>query len=110
LFDQNAPRPLARYLTKHEVTRSAELGWEEVKNGKLLAAAEAAGFEVMVTADTNIRYQQNLAGRRIALVVLPSGRWPAVKDQLDEAVAAVDQAVPGSYQEVPFRPPELRQR
>ena len=100
LFDQNAPRPLARFLTKHVVSRSREMGWELLRNGELLNAAEAAGFEVMVTADKNIRYQQNLSERRIGIVVLPAGRWPAVLPQLQQVVEAIDVATPGSYKEV----------
>ena len=80
--------------------RSVEIGWEELKNGELLKVAEAAGFEVMVTADRNIRYQQNLSDRTIALVVLPAGRWPVVQAFLDEVVQAVDNARPGSYREI----------
>lgn len=100
LFDQNAPRPLARFLRKHNVTRSADLGWEQLTNGDLLKAAESEGFEVMVTADRGIQHQQNLANRKIALVILPSGRWPIVKMQLREVVSAVDGALPGSYREI----------
>lgn len=84
------------------------MGWQELKNGKLLDAAEQAGFEVMVTCERNLKFQQNFTGRSIAIVVLPSGRWPAVKHQIDEAVEAVDQAQPGSYREIAFRkPPRL---
>ena len=100
LFDQNAPRPLARYLTKHVVTRSAELGWEMLKNGKLINLAEATGFEAMVTADRNLSHQQNLAGRSLAIVVLPSGQWPKVKLHIAEIVKAVDEATPGSFQDL----------
>jgi hypothetical protein len=69
----------------------------------LLKAAELAGFEVMVTADKNIRYQQNLANRKIALVILPSGHWPLVKLQLQEVIGVIDDAEPGSYREIPLR-------
>ncbi len=69
----------------------------------MLKAAESAGFDVLVTADKNIRYQQNLDGRKIALIILPSGRWPLVKPHLQEVVNAVDEAAPGSYREVPLR-------
>ncbi len=79
------------------------MGWEELKNGVLLKAAESEGFQLLVTADKNIRYQQNVHDRRIAIVVLPSGRWPLVKLQLAEVVAAVDAATIGSYQEVLWR-------
>ncbi len=100
LFDQNAPRPLARFLTKHVVTRSAELGWEELRNGDLLSAAEQNGFDVMVTADRNLEYQQNLKDRKLALVILPAGRWKIVQAQLDEVIAAVDESTPGSYRKL----------
>jgi hypothetical protein len=75
-------------------------------NGDLLIEAERAGFDVLPTADKNMRYQQNLAGRRIALVVLSTPQWPLVKLHLDRIAAAVDACTPGSYVEVeiPFRP------
>lgn len=100
LFDQNAPRPLARFLTGHVVTRTAELGWQELVNGDLLEAAEAHGFELMVTADRNLRYQQNLTGRKLAIVVLPSGRWPLVKPHVPTIIRAVRDAGAGEYIEI----------
>ena len=63
LFDANTPAPLARFLRGHEVVRSDELGWQGSDNGLLLDAAEQAGFDVLLTCDQNIRYQQNLASR-----------------------------------------------
>jgi hypothetical protein len=66
----------------------------------LLAAAGAAGFDVFVTADKNIRHQQNLKGRKIAIVVLGEGRWPLIRPMLDNVAAAVNAAVPGGYAEV----------
>ena len=90
-------------LTKHAVTRTAELGWEELENGDLLDVAEKQGFEVLVTCERNLKYQQNLSGRRIATVVLPSGRWPVVRDQIDDVVAAIGEATPGTYREIPYR-------
>lgn len=100
LFDQNVPRPLARFLSRHKVTRVAELSWQELTNGDLIAAAEAKDFDLLVTADKNLRYQQNLTGRRLAIVVLPSGRWPAIQQMLAAVVEAVDAAAPGTYTEV----------
>lgn len=91
------PRPLASFLAKHTVNRSAELGWSELRNGDLLRAAEDQGFEGMVTADQNLAYQQNLKGRRLALVILPSGQWPKVKERLQEVIRAVNEALPGSF-------------
>ena len=68
LFDKNVPYPLLRYLAKHDVRTAEELGWARLVNGDLLRAAEEAGFGVMVTADQSLEYQQNLKGRKLALV------------------------------------------
>ena len=74
LFDNGTPRTLARYLIdRHAVTEARARGWEELENGELLNVAEAAGFEVLVTTDKNLPYQQNLVGRKIAIVVLGEG-------------------------------------
>jgi hypothetical protein len=70
LFDKNVPYPLLRYLAKHDVHTAEELGWARLANGDLLRSGEDAGFEIMVTADQNLEYQQNLKGRKLALVVL----------------------------------------
>ena len=80
-------------------------GWEELANGELIDAAEQAGFEVMVTTDKNIHYQQNLTARRIALVVLEHSQWPMVRLVAGNIAAAVNAALPGSYAEVdvPFK-------
>ncbi len=69
-------------------------------NGDLLRAAEEAGFGVLLTTDKNMRYQQNFANRRIAVVVLGNGLWPFVKPMLPQVAAAVNAARPGSYTEV----------
>jgi predicted nuclease of predicted toxin-antitoxin system len=101
LFDNNTPRTLARYLLGHHtITEARARGWGELENGELLNEAEAAGFEVFVTADKNIGYQQNLTSRKIAIVVLGQGRWSAIKPHVAQVVAAVDAATPGSYAEV----------
>ncbi|MGA2987631.1 MAG: hypothetical protein ABSG32_27900 [Terriglobia bacterium] len=101
LFDNGTPRTLARYLIdRHAVTEARARGWEELDNGELLTEAEAAGFEVLVTTDKNLRYQQNLADRKIAIVVLGNGRWSIVKPHVTKVVAAVNAATPGSYTEV----------
>jgi hypothetical protein len=102
LFDHVTPKGIARALVGHTVTRAKDRGWDTLSNGDLLAAAEAAGFDVVVTADKNMRYQQNLAGRRIALVVLGTPQWPVVKLHLEKIAAAVIAATPGSYTEVKF--------
>ena len=101
LFDNGTPRGLARFLTGHIVDEARAHGWEELENGDLIDVAERSGFEVLVTTDNNIRYQQNLASRKIALVVLQHSQWPMVKLVAAHIVAAVNATQPGSYLEVP---------
>ncbi len=105
LFDHSTPAPLSAYLAGHTVIEARDRGWDRLSNGKLLAEAERAGFEVLVTADNGIAYQQNLKGRRIALVVLSRNRWRSVERVVRKVVTAVDAAEPGSYVliEVPIR-------
>ena len=100
LFDNSTPRGIARSLENHTVKETRDQGWDTLRNGDLLNAAEAAGFDVLLTTDKNIRYQQNLDNRRIAIVVLGKGRWRLIKPLLAQIVAAVNVATPGSYTEV----------
>src|SRR5579863_6250760 len=101
LFDNGTPRTLARFLIDHHtVTEARARGWAELENGELLNRAEIAGFEVLVTTDKNLGYQQNLAGRKIAIVVLGQGRWTIIKPHVAKVVAAVNAATPGSFAEV----------
>lgn len=100
LFDQGTPAPLRRFLLDHQVSTAYERGWSTLKNGELLQAAELAGFAVLVTTETNLKYQQNLAARRISVVVLSTTSWPRIRSQVDLVVVAVDSAVPASYFEV----------
>ena|ERR1035437_9778107 len=101
LFDNGTPRTLARYLIdRHAVTEARARGWQELENGKLLNEAEAAGFDVLVTTDKNLSYQQNLVGRKIAVVVLGKGRWTLIEPYVAQVVAAVNAATPGSFTEV----------
>ncbi len=105
LFDNGTPRPIERVLPGHEVTHARRIGWHELKNGELLQRAEDAGFEVLVTTDRNIQYQQNLGRRRIAIVVLSNAQWPNVRAHLTAVAEAVNAATAGSYCEViiPYR-------
>ena len=100
LFDKSAPYGLACYLEGHSVSKAEECGWGRLENGDLLTAAEQAGFEVLLTADKNLRYQQNLIGRKIALIVLGHSPWPLVRLHIPEIVVAVHSATIGSYVEV----------
>ena len=101
LFDHGTPKGLGRLLATHTVHTAQSRGWDTLSNGELLAAAEGAGFEVLLTTDRRIRYQQNLKGRRIALVVLTgSTKWSLVRRHGDRIAAAVGDAASGSYREV----------
>jgi hypothetical protein len=85
LLDQNAPLGLRRALRQYEVTHADELGWGRLRNGDLIRAAEEAGFVIMITCDRNVRYQQNLEGRRIILIELSGGGWPTIRNHVDRA-------------------------
>ncbi len=98
LFDQGTPVPLRTFITSHHVSTAYELGWSTLKNGELLAAAESNGFEVFVTTDTNLAYQQNLSNRKIAIVVLSTTSWPRIQKSVAAIVSAIDAARPNSYQ------------
>ena len=100
LFDQGTPVPIRRYLAGHIVGISADLGWERLRNGDLLAVAEQAGYELLLTTDKNLRYQQNLKERAIAIVVISHSQWPSLEPHLQRVVEAVNAAVPGGYAEV----------
>lgn len=100
LFDHVTPRGIARFLPGHTITRARQRGWDRLSNGDLLAEAERAGFDVFLTADKNIQYQQNLEGRKIAVVVLSTPQWPMVRLHVEKIAAAVNAATPGSYAEV----------
>jgi hypothetical protein len=102
LFDQGTPAPLRAYLSNHEISTAFELGWSELKNGELLSKAESEGFDVLLTTDKNLRYQQDLSARRIAVVVLGTTSWPRIKRGVSKAVAAIDTATASSYTEVDF--------
>src|ERR1700676_2417767 len=95
LFDNGTPRTLARILIDHHaVTEARARGWEELENGELLNKAEAAGFEVLVTTDKNLGYQQNLAGRKIAIVVLGQGRWTLIKPHVAQISSYSEVGIP----------------
>jgi hypothetical protein len=100
LFDQATPVPLRPFLTDHTVRTAAQQHWDTLRNGDLLTAAEEAGFEVLLTTDRNMRYQQNLTGRTIAIVVIGHPQWPIPPYRIQRVVAAVNAATAGSYTEV----------
>lgn len=98
LFDKNVPVGTRTFLLEHEVHTVVEMGWpDQLENGELLELAEQSGFDAMVTSDQNIRYQQNLAGRKLALIVLGSNIWPVVRKHGAAITASADAATPGTY-------------
>lgn len=100
LFDQGTPAPLRALLVGHEVLTAHERGWSQLSNGDLLAAAEAQSFDALVTTDRNLKYQQNLAGRSIAILVLSTTNWPRIKAASELVFGAVGQLSRGVYAEV----------
>lgn len=110
LFDKNVPYGVRNFLNNHQVETVEERGWARISNGELLQTAEAAGFEVVLTADQNIVYQQTLEGRKIALVVLGSNIWPIVRNHETVIREQVNAAMSGSYvfieMVLPAKPPK----
>ena len=95
--------PLRHALTGHMVETAFELGWASLQNGALIAADEDARFEVFVTTDQNLKYQQNLAARSISIVVPSTTSWPRIQLVLPHVVAAIESTVSASYSEVIVR-------
>ena len=100
LFDQGTPVPLRRYLTEHSVTTAYEEGWSNLSNGDLLKSAEDKGYQIFVTTDQNLRYQQNLSDRQIAIVVLLSTSWPKIRTQTDKVCDVINEIKLGDYAEI----------
>jgi len=98
LLDENLPHRLRTHLGSHEVFTVRYQGWSGLKNGELLRSAENDGFEVFLTGDQTLPYEQNLTGRSIAVVVLTAIEWHLVCNNLSAIQAALDQAAPASYQ------------
>jgi hypothetical protein len=97
ILDESVPQKLQLLIdASHEVITTWFQGWSGLKNGALLTAAEEAGFELFITADQELSYQQNLAGRKIALLVLSTNNWGLVKVNMAEIMAAINAAKPGS--------------
>ena len=105
LFDHGTPAPLRRHLPDHSVDRSAERGWELLENGELIQRAEEDGYDVIVTTDQSMRYQQNLARRKLAIVVLMATAWPKVRHRTAEIRKAIEEVRPGELREVPIPHP-----
>jgi len=102
LFDQGTPVPLRGHLVEHSVDTAHERGWSNLLNGDLLDALERDGYQLLITTDQNLRYQQNLTGRRFAIIVLLSTSWPRIRLRVDDIKSAVDKIVTGDYIEIPI--------
>ena len=102
LFDKGTPRPLHRRLFGHDVETTMDQGWDTLANGKLLDRAEEAGFEVLLTTDQSIRYQQNMSNRQIAVVVLMNTNWQRIARNTEIVRIALEGLQPGELREVPI--------
>jgi hypothetical protein len=100
LFDQGTPAPLKRYLTNHDVVTAAQQGWSDLSNGDLITAAEQAGFDVLVTTDRNLQYQQNLSARQIAIAVVLESAWPILRLRAGDVAEIIDGLQPQDYLEI----------
>jgi hypothetical protein len=100
LLDENVAHDLRPFLAHHEASTVVHMGWGGVKNGKLLETAERAGFDVLITGDKTLEYEQNLSHRRIALVALSAVNWPIIEPHVGQIIDAVDNAMPGTLTRV----------
>ncbi|HWB54956.1 MAG TPA: hypothetical protein VG722_12210 [Tepidisphaeraceae bacterium] len=98
LFDQGTPVPLRHRL---KVSTAFEMGWANLSNGDLLTAAESL-FDLLITTDQNLRYQQNLTARHLAILVLGTTSWPRIRQRIGEINALVEDTQHGAYVELPF--------
>jgi predicted nuclease of predicted toxin-antitoxin system len=99
LFDEGTPAPLRTYLRGHTIDTAYELGWSGMRNGELLATAERNGYALLVTTDQNLKHQQNLSGRKLAVLVLLSTSWLRLKKHGEEIALLLDELQPGAYAE-----------
>lgn len=100
LLDENLAHRLRKNLGAHEVFTVTYKGWAGLKNGELLRTAEQDGIEVFLTGDKTLVHEQNLKGCKLGIVALSSVEWDILKDYLPLIIAAIDNALPGSFQEV----------
>ena len=100
LFDQGTPVPLRKYLSEHTIDTAFEKGWSSLTNGDLLQIAEVNDYNLLVTTDQNLRYQQNLSRRKIAIIVLLSTSWPRIKQHIDMICDKINKIQPSQYSEI----------
>ncbi len=100
LFDHGTPRPLRDHLPEHRVDTAAEKGWSQLGNGELLDHAERDEYDLLITTDQNMQYQQNVDARRLAIVVLRSNRWPRIRQRIEAIRKVVEEIRSGELREV----------
>ena len=96
LLDECVPWPMHRFLTGHDCQTAQKCGWGGLKNGALLLKAEVQ-FDAFITADQNIRYQQNLQGRRLPIIELSTNDLRRILAAADQIRAALSILKPGDY-------------
>ena len=102
LLDQGMPVPLRLYLSDHLVDTAFERGWSNLQNGELLKVSEQDGYQLLISTDQNLKYQQNLSDRHLAIIVLLSTSWPRIQLKVDNIQASIDKIAPGDYVEIPI--------
>ena len=107
LLDHCVPAPLVKMLPGHQSQTAFDLGWEKLRNGELIEAAQNTGLDLLLPSDKNLRYQQNLSGRRLAILVLPTNNWGVLRNMTDEIVNAVATMQPGEYRDLELENPPL---
>ena len=101
LFDQGTPVPLRRFLSNRSVDTAFERGWSHLQNSELLQASEQDGYQLVITTDQNLQYQQNLSDRKLAIIVLRTTSWLRIQSRIDDIQDAVERMTPGDYLEIP---------
>jgi hypothetical protein len=100
VFDQGTPAPLRDHLPEHEIDTAFELGWSQLQNGELLKTTEDSQYELLITTDKKLKYQQNLSDRRIIIIVLSTTSWPRISKRVEVVRQAIATASSGDYVEV----------
>ena len=102
LFDHGTPAPLRRDLHGHAVDTAKERGWDRLGNGDLLDVVEREGYELLITTDQSMKYQQDLAQRPLSVIVVLSTTWPYSLEGTEAIRAAIEGIQPGEVREVPI--------
>jgi len=101
LFDHGVPVPLRKKLSGHQISTAHEMGWNQVSNGELISKAEGS-FDVFISTDQNLKYQQNLKNRKIAILVLPTTSWRKIETNSHLIQQTLDSLKPNIYEEIKF--------